>query len=251
MRTIGLLSAGVLGLGLAGAGAQRLHVYASPTPVLRLTCLYATSGTYPQVALSGVDLRRVNAAIRSAVLRAEFQPGHEACRKPPLPKGDRGIFRTVPDERLISASTTLVSALIPTLDIPPAGNDGAIWLDVTLTVPQGRVVHYRDLFLPTSASLRAVARIIRREATLQSVCIRNALADSNDPTTKYYAAAFAPGYSHAFALTPNGLVIGFSNGEATGPACGRIAVTVAYHLVRPYMTGLGKKLVAGALAPAS
>jgi hypothetical protein len=146
----------------------------------------------------------------------------------------------------MSASTTVVSMLIPTLDIPPAGNDGAIWLDVTLTVPQAVAVHYRDLFSATSASLRAVARILRRESVRQSVCIRSALAD---PTTKYFAAAFAPGYAHAFGLTSHGLVIGFSNGEATGPACGRIAVTVEYRLVRPYMSDLGKRLVAGVLAP--
>jgi hypothetical protein len=48
-----------------------------------------------------------------------------------------------------------------------------------------------------------------------------------------------------YALTTRGLAIGFANGVVTGPACGRIKVLIPYQLALPYLSQLGKKLVAG------
>jgi hypothetical protein len=246
---IGLSVAAAL-LGLSGTGASRyssLRTYVKATSVLEPDCRNATTRTYPQVARSGIDLRRVNTALRRAVVQAAFQPDRQWCLEHPLPTT---IFLTMPDQRLMSASTEVVSALIPTLDIPPTGNNGAGWLDVTVLVPSGRVVRYQDLFAPGGEPPQGVARVIRREAIRENACVRGMLKYQSDPTTKLFASAFAAGYSHEFALTPRGLVIGFSDREATGPACGQIAITVPYRLLNRYMSGLGERLVLGVRPPA-
>lgn len=225
--------------------AASLRVSARPTPVLMLRCLYATNGSYPQFSGGDVDLRAVNTAVRRAVVRAEPHAAPPGCPKHPLA---RGIFQTELDKTLISASTAVVSALIPTLDIPPGGNDGETWIAVTARVPSGQVVGFRDLLAPGARALSKTADTIRRQAVRESACVKNALSPSN-PSAKDFAAGFAPSYSESFALTAHGLVVGFANGEVTGPACGRVAITVPYRLVAPYLSAGGRRLIAEVRPP--
>src|SRR6266852_4532460 len=62
------------------ARASPLTVLARPTPALRVPH-YRTSGTYPQVSGNGVDLRRVNAALRNTVLAEQQRYARVALKQ--------------------------------------------------------------------------------------------------------------------------------------------------------------------------
>jgi len=100
----------------------------APTPHFQVP-RYDTSGSIPQVSGTGMDLRKVNIALREAVLRdqREFAP---FARKGAIgtAKGYRGIYRTSVSRRLLSASTVVVSALMPAIEQYPGG----VWAKVGL-----------------------------------------------------------------------------------------------------------------------
>jgi hypothetical protein len=206
-----------------------------PTPRLSVP-LYDTSGAIPRVSGSK-DLGKVNAAIRAAVLREQhwYEPGARRSAKT-AGASCRGIFGLATDRRLLSASTVVVSALLPLREFDPCGNDGEGWLSVTLEVPSGRAVTLAELFRDAEgegvyalgvAWFRAVAAA--RDWRLQCV-VRDLVR--YQPSLR--------GYRY-FALTPRGLALGFRQ----EPACGRLEATVPYSALRPYLSDVGRRLVAG------
>jgi hypothetical protein len=48
-----------------------------------------------------------------------------------------------------------------------------------------------------------------------------------------------------FALTANGIAVGFDQGDVAGESCGSVEVVVPYKPVLPYMNSFGKRLVFG------
>jgi hypothetical protein len=212
-----------------------LTVRRIPTPRLNVP-LYDTSGAIPQVT-SSVDLRKVNAALRAAVLREQhaYEPG---ARRSATHTGAscRGIYGLATDRRLLSASTVVVSALLALREFYPCGGEGEGWLSVTLEVPSGRPVTLAELFRDAEgegvyalgvAWFRAVAAA--RDWRLQCV-VRDLV--------RYQPSLH--GYRY-FALTPTGLVLAFWQ----EPACRRMEATVPYAALRPYLSDLGRRLVAG------
>jgi hypothetical protein len=157
-------------------------------------------------------------------------------------------YQASPDRRFISASSVVVSALIPTLAPPPGGNEGAWWYSVTVDVATARRIRLADLFDRLSPSLAALARDAKRRLPATNHCVRGSLAYSKD-----YARGFAPTVAHYrdFALLPTGIAIGFSNDQVSAPSCGRVEVTVPYTTVRPFLSNLGLKLVDGVRRPMS
>lgn len=213
------------------------------TPSLS-TCYTVTSGSYPQVSGGGLDLTLVNANLRRAVedpQRSLASGATRGCRASPLMKF---TYRTIPDKTLISASTKVVSALIPTLILPPLGNDGETWISETARVPSGVVVSFPSLIAGGRRGLSAVAVLIRRQAIRDKACVGNAVGDSS-----YGPRSFDLRGRYDFALIRRGLAIGFANGQIAGPSCGRIEVTVPYALLQPYLSAAGRKLIADVRLP--
>ena len=218
--------------------AAPLTVIVAPTPRLGVP-RYDTSGSIPQVTDGGTDLRRVNAALREAVLRDQRAYAPSARGSPKnLPRGCRGVYRLDVERSLLSASSTVVSALLPATKLYPCGNEGQGWISMTIRVPSGRRVTLAQLFRdPEGGGLSALGvgwfRVIARDWRLR--CVVGDLPDY-EPTLRNY---------RYFALTPRGLALAFWQ----EPACSRIEGIVPYRPLRPYLSRLGKQLIAGVRRP--
>jgi hypothetical protein len=221
------------------ARSAPLTVVAAPTPRFRVP-RYDTSGTYPQVRDANLDLSAVNSGLREGVLldQREYAP---AARKNSAgtAKRYRGVYETSIDRRLLSASTVVVSALMPATKLYPGGNEGNTWVAVTVRVPSGRLVSISSLFADPSRGLRALASAwkarVRRTNPRMWPCVRFHLPDYRPGARRY----------RYFALTAHGLAVGFWQ----EPACDRLAATVPYAVLRPYLGKLGMTLIAGVRRP--
>jgi len=253
-RAILLVVVCVAGLTLGAAGeataqfirldtAQPLSVF--KRPLLPICAHQRVAGSYIQVAGRGLRLPAVNAALRAAAISDERQDCR-AFERRALPAHVFFTYQASLNRRFISASSVVISALIPVSAPPPAGNEGAYWYGVTVDVSNGRFVHISDLFKSVRPALNALALAARRELTAGNPCVRGSLAISPD-----YAYGFAPTVMNYqdFALLPTGIAIGFSNDQVTAPACGRVEVTVPYRVIRPFTGTLGIKLMRGARWP--
>ena len=194
----------------------------------------------------GIDLPRVNAALRNTVLAeqrryARVALADEAQNPDPVRMGYTGLFETSTVPRLISANTVGVSALIPLDEIFPGGHEAGYWLSVTALVPSGTRVRLPDLFTNRSVALPAVAAAAQRTLVLKNSCVRVSLA--RDPPLK---RGFAPSVKNyrRFALTARGLTIGFPIGQAASGVCNRVEATVPYAALRSGLSRLGKDLIA-------
>jgi hypothetical protein len=149
----------------------------------------------------------------------------------------------------MSASTTVASALIGVRRVLPGGTGGGTWLSVTVEVSTGARVGVRDLFSEPARGLGALAEAARRNLVSTNPCIR---ASVNAPRVgPIYARGFAPtvgNYQH-FALTPRGLLVGFFQEQVGGASCSSVQTTVVYAVLRPHLSRLGKRLVAGVRRP--
>ena len=244
------------GSAVAPSSVSPLAVFESPTPPLQVPN-YRTSGTYPQVSSSKVRLKAVNAALRNGVLRAQRQYAAFVWReygsampelfRPNYPYS--GEYRTSPMLSLISASTVVVSALIPVRQLLPGGTGGATWLSVTVQVPSGAPVGIRDLFAQPARGLRALATAVRRKVLSTNSCIRASFRDPVGGALNARGFDPTPSNYRYFALTASGLAIGFPIEQVGGASCGSVQTRVPYTVVHPYLSELGRKLVAGVRAP--
>src|SRR5436190_15610085 len=104
--------------GAAPAEPSPLGVVSTATPRFPVA-RFATGGTYPQFRDGTVAVRGVNRALRAAILRDQrgFEPYARRYAKQVagrrLPSQYAGYYQTELDRTLISASTTVVSVLIP------------------------------------------------------------------------------------------------------------------------------------------
>jgi hypothetical protein len=233
-------SSGPSNSSVGSSAATPLRLAVAPTPPLPVP-RYDTRGKYPQVRDGNVDLQAVNAALRKAVVDDQRAYAPYARReKPRTVYREHGVYRTAVDRKLVSASTVVVSALMPaTREVFPGQHGGDAWLGVTVRVPSGARVRITDVFANPERGLRALAtaakaRIRRTEA---APCIR-AYAVVYGPTAENY---------RAFALTPNGLAVGFPEVAA----CYRLLATVPYATLRSHLSSLGARLVDGVRAPAA
>lgn len=215
-----------------------LTVVLARTPPLGVP-RYKTSGTYPQVRRGDQNLRAVNASLRRLVLADQRAYAPYARReKPRVRYRARGVYRTTVDRKFLSASTVVVSALLPlTRELFPGQHDGDGWLPMTVRIPSGRPVRVTDLFADPRQGLRVLAetwkQLIRR--TDGAPCLR-IYPEIFRPTARNY---------HNFALTPSGITVG--SWEIA--ACYRLVATVPYATLRPYLNKLGTTLIAGVRHP--
>jgi hypothetical protein len=216
------------------ATVSPLSVVEAPTPrfpVLR----YDTSGTYARVKDGTSSLAAVNAGLREAVLADEREYAPYARREKPLVQyKEHGVYKTAVRRRLVSASTVVVSALLPlTAEVFPGQPGGDRWLGLTVRVPSGEQVSVTDLFSDPKAGIPALASAwkARIRTTSAAPCVRS------------YSAAYTPTVRHyrAFALLPSGVAVG----SAEVGACYRLVAVVPYSVLRPYLSKLGATLIAG------
>jgi hypothetical protein len=130
-----------------------------------------------------------------------------------------------------------VSALLPrTLQTCCSQPGGEGWLSITVRVPSGRPVAISALFADRSRGLRVFGSAWR-------AAIRRQGNPCPDTYQEVYGTS-ARNYRE-YALTPEGLAVGV---DETG-ACGPMEATVPNDIVRPYLSTLGKELIAGVRRP--
>jgi hypothetical protein len=222
-----------------GVRASPLVVREARVPSLGVRHI-VTSGVYPEVSGGDIDLRAVNATLREAVLSDErsFRPYARSERRTlerdhmNVHATSRGRYLMWVDRRLVSASTAVVSVLLPETAEAFEGQEGGdTWLSMTVAVPSGRRLTLRDLFAHVDRALPVLQHAWRRS----HLCAR------------IYGFLYTPKVSNyrAFALTPTGLAIGVPEVAA----CYRQLMIVPYRIVDPYLSKLGRRLVAGARQP--
>jgi hypothetical protein len=232
-------------LSSSSSATHPLRVIAAPTP--RFIRGYDTIGRYPNVS-GAPNLGETNAALRQAILDDQDQYAKYAR---PAVKSSRdggnpynGIYETWVKRSLTSASTSVVSTLIPALELYPGGNDGQMWISATVDVETGQRVALRAVLAHPSRALPAIARawdtaFIRQLRHCGGQC-------------RQWWATMKPGSPATFAnfrdfaLLPSGLAIGLPQ----YPAGSRMVEIVPYRVIRAYLTPLGQTLVAGVMRPA-
>lgn len=233
-----------------GHDVSPLTVITKPTPRLAAPH-YRTMGSYPQVTRHGLDVRRVNRAIGSVVVSeqrryAQVAINEEAQAPDSVRLGYKGLFATFVSRKLLSASTEVVSALIPLYEIYPGGSDGGSWLSVTVRVPSGSMVGLDDLFSEPTRALPVLARAVRQRMLASNSCVRDSLKKERIYSgLRTYEKGFAPteaNYRH-FALIPSGLAIGFPVEQVASAVCNVVEATVSYTALDPYWSPLGTKLI--------
>lgn len=220
------------------AAPSPLTVTSAPVPPISLPN-YQTSGSYPQVSGGGLDLTAVNAALRDEVLRDQAQYV-QLDRKSfgttldtsPYP-GKYGMDFSAP---LMSASSTVVSTMYPSLKLFPGGNDGEGWMYLTASVPSGVPVELVDLLNNQSRGLQAIATYVESYLQANSSCAQNIYNGGLAATAQNY---------HNFALTLGGLDIGLAQGQYGDEACGEIRVTVPWSVAGPQLNATGQSLRSG------
>ncbi len=239
------------------SNARALRVSYVAIPPLPRVLKYQTFGVLPQVSNPGIDLSAVNAALRKAIIDHQRRYTRSILRflkEMPDKSPIRGTYEAyVPgpnpsnpglERDLISASTTVVSAIIP-ICTRLSGQNGSCqgFISVTVQVPSGRLVTIDDLFAKPRHGLSALAVAFRKRAAAYGGCFRSFLRIFPEwffPIEKNY---------QQFALTRRGLAIGWPGVTADLGACNTAVATVPYSVLLPYLSKLGLKLVAGVRQP--
>jgi len=123
--------------GTAAAPVVPLTVVPARTPPLPLRG-YDTSGIYPQVRGEAV-LEAVNASLRRELVADQRRYASKAGKnRRGLPPDNRGVYSTAIDRGYLSASSVVVSALLPaTREAFPGQHGGDGWLGITVQAPLG------------------------------------------------------------------------------------------------------------------
>ena len=189
---------------------------------------FKTSGIYPQVRHPTIDLRRVNARLRAAVVADQREYRRRIRgKKPGVPYARFGVYETSIDPRFRYATTRVVSFLVPMKrELFPAQHGGDGWLGVTVLVPSGERVTIADLFANKRRGLRVLAREWRRRVGRCASIYPEAYTTTIENYRQY-------------ALTRRGIVVG----SQEIAACYRLSATVPYRVLRPHLSATGKDLV--------
>jgi hypothetical protein len=240
-----------------GAASQALEVEEVALPPLGVPH-YESSGTYLRVSSPSISLRVVNKVLQSSALADEKDYAALALRyERQLGKAlpvEFGRYLVMPQKGLVSASSVVVSALIPVEEAYPAGVVDELWQSQTVESASGRAVAgLQALFSNPKRALSVVAdRVYREVVTGKSgtdLCVQQ--VEGHHVTRGPPPGAFAPTAAdyRYFALTPSGVAIGIPQGAVASDACGRVEVTIPYLTLQPYFNSLGRLLVSGVRRP--
>jgi hypothetical protein len=191
---------------------------------------FLTQGTFPQVRDPKLALGPVNDALRVAIVAD--QRAFAAYARPYLERASghrsRGFYDTEFERPLLAASTVVVSALLPrsrsVLTAPLRRGDLSGWLGITIRVPSGARVRLPELFAQRARAMSVIEERIRADTLLLSSVRRHPAAALADPQ---------------FALLPTGLAVGVAE------IGWQDDVIIPYGALQPYLSGLGRELVAG------
>jgi hypothetical protein len=247
-RFVLFLVAAAAALGTAGCRdgtrsvpADALAITTSATPRFDVP-EYETRGKFPQIAeirrADGVNVKAVNTALREAVLADERGYEPLARRRRRVFARDNSVYRISPglystavDRALISASSVVVSGVLPTVREESEGEGlRHFWVAFILDARSGKRVKIDQLFRDPERGVRSLgqawAAIIR-----QTVC---------GPFHRdFYPDA-------RFALLTTGIAVAV---PSTGQ-CDRDVTVVPYGTLRPLLSSWGRRLVDGVRAPA-
>jgi hypothetical protein len=214
-------------------GVHSLEVISQSVPAFRVS-QWDTRGSIPQVVAPSVDVRRVNEALRSAIVADEraIEPNAKRCSIG-TNKAYRGIYSVQFNRTLLSASSKVVSALLPAVKVCPGGNDGHGWIAVTVRVPSGVSLSLSDLLRDPPRAIPALvaewkARVRRVDPGFWQRCI--------SPYPFLYVATSAN--VRYFALTSEGLALGFPQ----APACERSSAILGYRSIASLLSSKGKSI---------
>jgi|SRR3954464_6135993 hypothetical protein len=232
---------------------QVIQVATPPLPVPEYR--YSTSGTYPQVTgatfIDAANRGLTNAMVayqRRYVAKIYRTYGHHY--KGFLLGPSRGLFSTyskysIPSQlEHISASTGVVSALIPVEQLYPGGNDGSVWSGLTVRVADGSRVFLRDLFSRSKKALPAITRLARTKLAHTNNSVHASLNDKIDRQFMVHSFAPRPRHGAQWALTPTGFAIGYPQGLVSCVPCSRIDTTIPYWRLDRYLSDSGRQLIA-------
>lgn len=186
------------------------------------------------------DLSRVNAALRRMVTadqRAYARPARRAARQ--AGRDARGGYETFLHTKLVSASTVVVSVLMPAVHLFPGGTEGGWVLSGTVLVPSGRRVGVTQLFARPAVALPVLAREFKRAFRRQDRSLAGCLSFVGPvlrPTAHNY---------RNFALLPGGLAVGV----AGYGNCERLIATIPYARLRAYFSHSARVLIDGVRRP--
>jgi pimeloyl-ACP methyl ester carboxylesterase len=201
---------------------------------------FTTSGDYVQVS-GAAGLGTVNAELRELIINDQAALRALEKNYPPH-EGPPGIYSSEPRQGQISASSAVVSALIPAASATP---DAATliqhWVSGTYLVPSGTPVSLPSLFTSLPQGLQALARFAKAGLLATNGCVRQ----FNTEVGSTGDAGFAPTRSdyQYFAMMPAGLAIGFLDGQVSEMACGDAEVTVSWSQLRPYLSPFALQLI--------
>jgi hypothetical protein len=226
-----------------------LKVVQIDTPRATTTTEVEESGTYFKVLTSSSALGSVNAALQAAV-RSEEDRFLTAVNKAEPIRGP-SVFKTTFVREYLSASTAVVSELLPISETLGPGGTGESWIATTVSVPSGRKLDIFDsMFSSSSIGLRLIAASVRHQimngVSSQDECVRQSQANLPE-----FAAGFDPTMSNFtyLSMTTKGLAVGIPQEQIGGDACGGIEVTVSYAAVRSALSSEGRKLIGELRSP--
>ena len=224
----------------ASAGAQRatsLRIAGHGIPRFTVP-RFGTYGSYPNV-VGGPRSTAINNALRLAILRDQDRnaPALGKVVSWNEPKGARGLYRTEFEPRLVSASSVVVSTLIPETIVPPGGSYWSLWISATVDVRSGRLVSLRELLRDPTTTLPALAKAWTAEARKAGL----------GPAIAHIFGKHSPTITadQAFALLPHGFAFGFTD----GPPGSRIYAVIPYRTADRYLSPLGLRLARGVRKP--
>ena len=144
----------------------------------------------------------------------------------------------------------MVSTMFDSLKLYPGGNDGSGWTYFTAAVPEGVPLELIDLLADKTVGLKVISTYLKNDLRGRNDCIASAYHDTG-PLGDLRRATAEKGFSpmaqnyKPYALTKNGLDIGFGQAQLAAEACGTIRGTVPWSMALPLFNAMGRHLVAG------
>jgi hypothetical protein len=207
---------------------------AQSAPGIRIMTI---DGFYPQVFAKSISVDMINAKLRSIVIKDETSSLVQARAYYTTDKslGQELItpahYEVWPSKKLMSASTLLVSVLLPTESTMPGGVNTMYWLSATLLVPTGTSINLSDIFSNPKTGLQLIARIAKRLVLKANNCVNSSYHDRIN--RHFFDLGIAPTISNYddFVFTSSGLDIGFSQGQLAGDSCRITLITIPFNMI--------------------
>jgi hypothetical protein len=145
-----------------------------------------------------------------------------------------GFLNHIGAPQTVTATNHVVSALVPTCELYPNGNDCQGWWSFNAHTPTGRMFGIRDILRARSSRQahfveRALSRLLHKH-------LGAAWTECYAPPPPAFGGTLA--YYDYFALSGRGISFGFTGGGA----CGWRVATLSYKELNLYLSRWGRRL---------